>query len=313
MEHHWANGPCHAHGIIYSFLGTAAQANNEQWNNWCMRLCAFTLDVDRDVNQAKKGQSEAVSQPLPGEPGEFRFSSSMRGLEMIVDLLDELGIKATFFLEGETLREISRSMDVEDLLRGHEVASHGVCHEDITGESTGICLTGPKVAKVLEESAIIIEDVCSVPPKGFRAPYLHINNDTLAALAKLGYVYDSSLTREIIGGGIHPYRLDNGLWEVPLASGLDSRGKRIVSYLWPMHEGKRRPEDYRHMGGQVKDGLLVLATHSWHVVETFGEGRLPEERVNSSMADLRSVLEGLLDQGMAFTTIKHHLESHGDS
>jgi peptidoglycan/xylan/chitin deacetylase (PgdA/CDA1 family) len=265
-----------------------------------MRYAVFTVDVDRDVNVAEQGRYDAASTVRGQETSSFRTESSARGLSMLVDLLGELRIKGTFFLEGDTLRAIDKKLDVREILSGHEVGCHGICHEDITGESTGICLAGPEIENVVSESASIVEDVTGKRPSGFRAPYLHTNSETLSILAKEGFKYDSSKTVDIKQGRVGPYRLDEGLWELPVARGLDAKGKHIVSYLWPMHEGRRRPDDYLDMALGLKKGCLVLATHSWHMVETYGGGVLEEQKVADNLAHVRRVLEGIREMGLEF-------------
>jgi len=103
-------------------------------------------------------------------------------------------------------------------------------------------------------------------------------------------------------GRIDPWRLDKGLWELPVAEGKDAKRKRIVSYLWPMHEGERSPSDYVAMAESLKAGCLILATHSWHMVETYGHGLLDEMQVEMNLRNLRKVLEGIAELGMEFRT-----------
>jgi peptidoglycan/xylan/chitin deacetylase (PgdA/CDA1 family) len=267
-----------------------------------MRYAVFSVDVDRDVNVAEQGRYDAASTVRGKERSSFRTTSSARGLQLIVDLLADLDIKATFFLEGDTLRAIAKKVDVSELLSGHEVGCHGVCHEDITGESTGICLTGPEIEGVVSESASIVKDVVGRQPTGFRAPYLHTSSETLSILADEGFKYDSSKTIDVAHGRIGAYRLDEGLWELPVARGMDAKGKPIHSYFWPMHEGKREVKDYLDMAFGIKVGCLVLATHSWHMVETYGSGVLDEDRVSENLRHVRQVLEGIRDMGFEFRT-----------
>ena len=267
-----------------------------------MRCVVFTVDVDRDVNVANQGRYDSASTVRGEETSSFRTESSARGLSILGGLLDDLGVRGTFFLEGDTLRAIAKKVDVRGLLSKHEAGCHGVCHEDITGESTGICLTGPEIESVVSQSASIVRDIVGTNPKGFRAPYLHTNSETLAILAREGFSYDSSKTTDIRQGRIGPYRLEEGLWELPVARGLDARGKQIVSYLWPMHEGKRRPDDYLDLALGVKKGCLVIATHSWHMVETYGGGLLDEDQVRDNLSHVRRVLEGVRDMGWDFHT-----------
>jgi hypothetical protein len=94
-----------------------------------------------------------------------------------------------------------------------------------------------------------------------------------------------------------------------VASGRDQAGRRIVSYLWPMHEGKRMPDDYRHLAASVHEGALVLATHSWHVVETYNRGLLGDTSIEVSLSNLRRVLEGAREEGMEFLTLKEIAEA----
>jgi peptidoglycan/xylan/chitin deacetylase (PgdA/CDA1 family) len=224
----------------------------------------------------------------------------------LVEILDELGIKGTFFLEAETAQHIAAEVDLRRLLDGHEVASHGFSHEDLTGESTHFPLTEAEMGNIIDRAAIAIRDLTGVLPRGFRAPYQHSDAVVCELLATRGYLYDSSATDNIAEGRIGPRALPCGLTEVPLARGIDERGKCIHSYLWPMHEGKRRPEDYLHLLDQFDDGLMVLATHSWHAVETFA-GLLDECQVEANLNNVRSVLGGAIDRGLEFVTLEEHV------
>ncbi len=272
-----------------------------------MRYAAFTVDVDRDANLAERGRYEAGSRAIAGLDTTPRFASSGKGLRVLSELLDDLSIHATFFLEGDALRDIAHHADVRELLRKHEVACHGVCHEDFTGESTGICLTGEQVGQVSKESRSIVRDILGRVPTGFRAPYQHIDDIGLGALAKAGFTYDSSKTEKMIDGKIAPKELDSGLFEVPLACGKDGQGKKIVSYLWPMHEGKRTADDYIGLASSFRSGYLVLATHSWHLTETFRSGPLDAKQCKIEVGKTRKVLEGMLDQGIKFRKIEDYL------
>ncbi len=269
-----------------------------------MRAVAFTIDVDRDVNLPANGRKQAISKCHDGNLEGARFDSSLRGLVHLCSLIEDLGIRATFFFEGDTLIEISKSLDVRDLLSGHEVACHGMCHEDITGESTGLPLSDAEVEQMLDDSRDILWKAFAREPVGFRAPYQHIDGRTLQLLRKKGFLYDSSMTCAIAGeGGILPWKTPESLWELPLAQGKDERGRRIVSYLWPMHEGKRPPQDYVRLAGGVRSGALILATHSWHLGETYGKGLLSEDELRSNLRNVRMVLEGIMAKGMEFSTL----------
>jgi len=271
-----------------------------------MRFAAFTVDVDRDVNQPRKGEIKAVSCEVGGDPS-ARFGSSARGLALIVEALNELGIRGTFFMEAETAERIALDVDIRNLMCGHEIAGHGYGHEDLTGESNEVPLGPEEIGQVIDACTSSLEKLFGKRPAGFRAPYLHTSEMVADALKERGYLYDSSVIRSIEDGGIAPSRHPNGLWEVPLAQGVDGRGKKLQSYLWPLHEGKRPPADYKVLFSQFREGLLVLGDHSWHMVERLG-GPVDEEGVRGNVAELKALLGGALDRGIEFTTLKDYID-----
>ncbi|NLT37840.1 MAG: polysaccharide deacetylase family protein [Methanomassiliicoccus sp.] len=270
-----------------------------------MRCAAFTVDVDRDVNEPREGAVEAACRgsPVP------RYSSTREGLEIIVDMLDELGVKGTFFMEGEAAEVLSTDIDLRNLLNGHEVAAHGYAHEDLTGESTGIIPSEEWLDAIIGRSLAVIEDVTGVRPQGFRAPYQHINEQVVAVLQRRGLMYDSTLFAEM-PSGLHPYLLPSGLIEVPLAQGRDATGRRMQSYLWPLHEGRREVNDYLQLIDGHEDGLFVLADHSWHIVESLSGVRSPQ-RAETEIGKVRHILQGTLDRGVEIVTLSNYIRMEG--
>ena len=103
-------------------------------------------------------------------------------------MLDETGVKATFFVLGMTARHYPGV--VADLAsRGHEIASHGTAHRRVHTQ------TPDEFRRDLEESVRVLEGICGRRPLGYRAPAFSINRDTPWAydvLADLGFRYDSS-------------------------------------------------------------------------------------------------------------------------
>ena len=271
-----------------------------------MRRAAITVDVDRDVNQACKGKMAAVSSPVHGSD-RTRFSSSRKGLELIVGTLNDLGVRGTFFLEATTALEIDKVADLGELLEGHEIACHAYDHEDLTGTDTGVGMDREDIDDILERSVGVLDELYGEGRRGFRAPYLHSSDDVMDSLKDHGFLYDSSVVEEVRDGSIGPYVSRNGLTEVPIASSRDERGRKIVGYLWPLHEGKRPITDYLRMVDGFKDGLLVLSTHSWHPVENFCVGQQCEVDVQKGMEDLRELLNHSLDSGVEFVTLAEHV------
>lgn len=256
-----------------------------------MRAFCLTVDLDRDVNIQVVGRSSAGSIDRGNGDGP-RFTSSERGLSILVDMLDEIGIKATFFSEAETLR----SLNDPGVLSAHEVGLHGSEHEDLTS------LNEDEIRSVIEDSYNAVRDTIGKDPKCFRAPYMRVDDRVIDILPKFGIEVDSSFYTEM-SGSLLPYRLDNGILEVPVPEGKDTNGKKISAYLWPMHEGKRIPSDYVGMAEQMNEGVFVLATHTWHMVESRDRGMMSGQEIGINVEKVRSVLTGIIDAGIKPCTL----------
>lgn len=243
----------------------------------------FTVDADRDANIPIPGNVAAGSIDRGSGTGP-RYSSSERGMAILADLLDDIGVRGTFFLEGRTAEMTECSV-----LAGHCIGLHGYDHEDLTGAETGVV---PDVGVVLRRGFEAVSDrvMC---PTCFRAPYMAVNEGILEVVRGLGITADSSLYTPV-GGSTAPYDI-GGMTEYPVPKRKDPSGKTIAAYLWPMHEGRRVPSDYIHMA----EGLshMVLATHTWHMVETRDRGAMGDSWVRDNTDRVRQVIEGILDLG----------------
>jgi polysaccharide deacetylase family protein (PEP-CTERM system associated) len=107
----------------------------------------------------------------------------------ILDLLDELDARATFFVLG-WVAERCPALIVEIARRGHEVACHGFAHRLVYR-------LGPERFRAdVERARSRLEDVIGRPVRGFRAASYSIVASTLWALdilIELGFAYDSSI------------------------------------------------------------------------------------------------------------------------
>lgn len=107
----------------------------------------------------------------------------------VLDLLDELSLKATFFVLGwvaERSPELIRSIAA----RGHEVACHGYGHERI------YTMTPEAFRQDVAHAKKLLEDIAGCPVNGYRAPSYSITQDSMWALDVLveeGFSYDSSI------------------------------------------------------------------------------------------------------------------------
>jgi hypothetical protein len=123
------------------------------------------------------------------------------------------------------------------------------------------------------------------------------NEDLLDFLYEYGVTYDSS-RYVYVSDVVKPYPSGSMmLTEVPALKGTSANGKSITSYLWPMHEGKRPPVDFIELSQKVKDGVCMIATHSWHMVERRSGGLMSQDEISANYDATREVLSSLIDSG----------------
>ncbi|MFC2010278.1 polysaccharide deacetylase family protein [Chloroflexota bacterium] len=140
------------------------------------------------------------------------------GLPYILELLESTGIKATFFVSGAVVpryKEMVRKIGEA----GHEVASHGLTHENHS------LLSKERLLEEINMSKRLLVDEIGAEILGFRAPQYRVNSTLFDVLANLHFKYDSSFSRGIVPtrySGLSvpktPFLLENGLLEIPVSS-----------------------------------------------------------------------------------------------
>lgn len=153
----------------------------------------------------------------------YRFESRVEANTLkTLDLLDELGARATFFVVGWIADEVPELIR-EVVRRGHEVASKGYYHRCIRQ------LTPDEFRDDLLRSREALEKASGSPVLGYRIAYGGLAPADLWALdvlAQEGFAYDSSLrptwrlyAHEPWRRFVHGHRCgDVTLWELPLST-----------------------------------------------------------------------------------------------
>ncbi len=212
------------------------------------------------------------------------FLSTWRGMEeglpSLLELLEEVGIKATFFCTAEAARKLPREM------RGEEVGCHGLSHErlDHLPPEEG----RERVRKATEEMRRL-----GWRPKGFRAPNFKPTTQVLEEVKGLGYSYDSSLAIYKFYPGLRlpelpefPNTLPSSVLRLPLPL-----SRRIVGWC------------VRHFP------LTVLDYHVWEAVEVEGvRWDLKFSTGKTSLCRLRELLFWL-GKRVEFVTLSEMLPS----
>lgn len=175
-------------------------------------LNALTVDVEDYFQVA--AFDECIS-PVLWESMPQRAALNTRRL---LDLFDEQGAKATFFVLGwiaERFPDLVREIDA----RGHEVASHGYSHAKATTQ------TAEEFYQDVLKARLLLESIVGKPVIGYRAPSFSIGKSNEWAFAKLkdaGYLYTSS-TYPVVHDHYgtpdwpqQPYLRDEGILEIPM-------------------------------------------------------------------------------------------------
>ena len=156
-----------------------------------------------------------------------------RNVQLILEMLNEEGAKATFFTLGwiaERYPKLVRLIAAE----GHELASHGYAHERASAQTPDAFLADIKLAKV------VLEDIASCQVNGYRAPSFSIGQSNPwahACIEEAGYIYSSSVYPVkhdhygVPDAPRFPYVVGRELVEIPIST------VRRLGRNWPVGGG----------------------------------------------------------------------------
>jgi polysaccharide deacetylase family protein (PEP-CTERM system associated) len=230
---------------------------------------ALTIDVE-DYFQVTAFEGVVDRDDWPVYPSRVQSNTGR-----VMDLLDEHGLKGTFFVLGWVakrfpmlVREISENR--------HEVACHGFGHELIYNLGPDAFRKDVRLAKTT------LEDITGHPVLGYRAPSYSITRKSLWALDILieeGFKYDSSIfpiyhdNYGIPGAERFPHeiRLNGGsILEFPLTTlGMPLPGKKIALPIAGGGYLRLLPAGVIHWGIRRINRLdrqpAVLYFHPWEI------------------------------------------------
>lgn len=223
----------------------------------------FTIDVEEHF------QVEAFADVVERDSWDSYPSRVERNTRIILDLLDEAEVTATFFVlgwvaqrHGELIREIAD--------RGHEIACHSFWHRLV------FQLTPEEFEADARLSKEVIEQAAGAVVRGYRAPSFSITRRSLWALdllAECGFTYDSS---------VFPIHHDiYGIPDAPRRPFLASEGRIIecpmttfrwvTRHNWPVGGGgylRLLPWWYTRMGvakAEREEIPVISYIHPWEL------------------------------------------------
>jgi len=150
----------------------------------CSTICnAMTIDVEDYF------QVSAFAPTISRDSWPSQICRVERNIDLILALLDDAQVKATFFTLG-WIAERYPAMIKKIHANGHELASHGQDHWRVGDQ------THSEFSNDVNGSKQLLEDLTGNPVLGYRAPSFSIGTKTwwaLEVLARAGYRYSSSI------------------------------------------------------------------------------------------------------------------------
>lgn len=149
-------------------------------------LAAISLDLDNQWSYMK----------IHGDEGWEEYPSYFDiFIPHVLDLLDELELKITFFIVGKDAESEDNRKYLRMITeRGHEVGNHSYSHESWLQR-----YSYDEIEKEIVVAEDAIEKVTGQRPKGFRGPGFSWSYDMLKVLKDKGYLYDASTLPMYLG------------------------------------------------------------------------------------------------------------------
>ena len=204
-------------------------------------LAAISLDLDNQWSYMK----------IHGDEGWEEYPSYFDiFIPHVLDLLDELELKITFFIVGKDAESEDNRKYLRMITeRGHEVGNHSYSHESWLQR-----YSYDEIEKEIVVAEDAIEKATGQRPKGFRGPGFSWSYDLLKILEKRGYLYDASTLPTYIGPLARKYYF--------MKSDLSKKEKKARKELFgKFTEGFRKLKPYFHdLGAGKKIAEIPVTT-----------------------------------------------------
>ena len=149
-------------------------------------IASISLDLDNQWTYMK----------IHGDEGWDKYPSYLSVfVPHVLDVLDELNLKITFFIVGKDTESEDNNKYLRMITeRGHEVGNHSYHHE-----SWLQTYSYEKIEKEIREAEEAIERVTGQRTTGFRGPGFSWSKDLLKVLESRGYQFDASTLPTYLG------------------------------------------------------------------------------------------------------------------
>ena len=208
----------------------------------CAVMFSFDVDGDTTWENGNRGLPNGEKYIKSLSVGQY---GPKRGVDRILDKLEEYNVKATFFVPGLTAERYPDLIKRIDAA-GHEIGHHGYAHERFAGRST------EEQIEIIEKTQQIFQDLIGHKAVGFRTPSGDWAENTPKLLYERGFQYSSSMR-----GDDRPYRTvidgqETDFIEIPTKWELDD----YVAMAYHMYPAEPAGQDRISCYRQVEDNFM---------------------------------------------------------
>ena len=191
-------------------------------------IASISLDLDNQWSYMK----------IHGDEGWEKFPSYLGiFIPHVLQVLDELNLKITFFIVGQdAVIEENKKYLRMIVDHGHEIGNHSFHHESWLQS-----YSKEKIDNEIQQAEEAISNATGQRTIGFRGPGFSWSNDLLEVLKKIGYLFDASTLPTYIG---------------PLAR---------LYYFWTSGLSKEERKERKELFGTFKEGLRPLKPYYWNL------------------------------------------------
>ena len=195
-------------------------------------IASISLDLDNQWSYMK----------IHGDYGWDKYPSYLDlFIPHVLDQLDELELKITFFIVGRDAEQPENFRFLQMITeRGHEVGNHSYNHDSWLQS-----YSYSQIEEEIQSAEEAIINATGQKPKGFRGPGFSWSVDLLRVLESRGYLYDTSTLPTYIG---------------PLARKY---------YFWKSDLSKEEKKARKELFGKFSEGFRSLKPYYWDL----GDGR----------------------------------------
>ena len=266
--------------------------NPPPWPDGKRCAVAFSFDVDA-VSTVHISAGERVGKELAALA--YMRYDPLVAIPRLTRLFADHQVPVSYFVPGWVIENYPHVVD-HILPHGNEIAHHGYIHEWPNK------LSLDEERGLIERASEIIERATGARPRGYRAPYYGISEQTVDLLIEAGFDYESSLFADDV-----PLVLDNGngnLIEIPMSDAVDDYNQyvsaRALDYLMTISSPERAASVFRaEFDAMWEYGGLWVGV--WHPAVS--------GRVARAMA-IRDLIEYMQNKGDVWFAIHEQVAAH---